>query len=125
MQRGLSTYNNDKYLRYYWEVNDFQRWKRIDKIPGNDRYVSIDNMVVDFSEYAIEFYKSKGGFTGTDYYNREGIYYPRSPYKANFSAKYLHTDTIIEDDKPGIFPKQGVNVYFLLGLLNSNLIIFF
>ena len=125
VQRGLSTYNNDKYLRYYWEVNDFQRWKRIDKIPGNDRYVSIDNMVVDFSEYAIEFYKSKGGFTGTDYYNREGIYYPRSPYKANFSAKYLHTDTIIEDDKPGIFPKQGVNVYFLLGLLNSNLIIFF
>lgn len=124
VQRGLSTYNNAKYLRYYWEVSNFRRWKWIDKIPGNDKYVSMDNMVVDFSEDAVESYKSKGGFTGFDYYNREGIYYPRSPYNSNFSAKYLSNDTIIEDDKPGIFPKQGVNVYFLLGLLNSNLIIF-
>ena len=125
VQRGISTNNNNKYIRYFWEINDLERWKWIDKVSGNDRYVSLDNTVVDMSTNAVEFYRSKGGFTGTDYYYAEGIYYPRSPYKANFSAKYLHANTIIEDDKPGIFPKQGVDVYFLLGLMNSNLIIFF
>ena len=35
-----------------------------------------------------------------------------SPYKANFSAKYLHTDTIIEDDKPGIFLNKALMFIF-------------
>ncbi|ETI91649.1 MAG: hypothetical protein Q607_CBUC00021G0091 [Clostridium butyricum DORA_1] len=125
VQRGISTYANDKYIKYYWEIRDRDRWKWIDKVSGNDRYISLDNTVVDFSLSAKEFYKKNGGFTGNDYYFKEGIYYPRSPYKANFSAKYLSSDTLIEDDKPGIFPKDEVEVYFLLGLMNSELIIFF
>ncbi|WMM23480.1 BREX-1 system adenine-specific DNA-methyltransferase PglX [Tissierella sp. MB52-C2] len=125
VQRGISTYANYKYIRFYWEVNNYEKWKWINQIPGGDRYVSLDNTVVDFSENAIEFYKSKGGYTGINYFNTEGMYYPRSPYGANFSAKYLHENTIIEDDKPGIFPKKGVDNFFLLGLMNSNLIIYF
>lgn len=125
VQRGISTYDNDKYIKFYWEIRDNDRWKWIDKIPGNDRYIALDNTVVDFSLNAKEFYKRNGGFTGSEYYFKEGIYYPRSPFKANFSAKYLNSDTLIEDDKPGIFPKDQVDVYFLLGLMNSDLIIFF
>jgi len=125
VQRGLSTYNNDKYIRFYWEISNQERWKWIDKTSGNERYVSIDNVVVDFSSAAVEFYKSRGGFTGSNYYFKEGIYYPRSPYKANFSAKYLNDDTLIEDGKPGLFPVRKNDLYFILGLMNSNIIIYF
>lgn len=125
VQRGVSTYDNDKYIKYYWEVEDRIRWKWINKVSGNARYLSEDNVVVDWSESAREFYISKNGLSGEQYYFKNGIFFPRSPYKANFSAKYLNEDTIIEDDKPGIFPINIEDIYFYLGLLNSNLFIFF
>lgn len=125
VQRGLSTYNNEKYIKYYWEVENKNRWKWIDKVSGNDRYLSLDNTVVDFNENAIKFYKGNGGYSGENYFFKKGIFYPRSPYKSNFSAKFLKEDTLIEDDKPGIFLHDAEDTEFLLGILNSNLIIFF
>lgn len=125
VQRGLSTYKNEKYIKYYWEIKNTNRWKWIDKISGDDRYLALDNTVVDFSENAIKFYKDKGGYTGEKYFFKKGIFYPRSPYKSNFSAKLLREDTIIEDDKPGIFLSCVEDTETLLGILNSNLMIFF
>lgn len=124
VQRGLSTYDNKKYIRYFWEVNSMNNWRYICKVSGNDRYLSPDNVIVRWDKEALTFYRNKGNMAGESYYFKEGIFYSRSPYKSHFSAKMLSKDTLIEDDKPGIFPyKHDVN--FILGLLNSNLIIFF
>lgn len=124
VQRGLSTYDNNRFIRYFWEVKSMQNWRFICKVSGNHRYVSPDNLIVRWDNKSIDFYKEKGNMAGESYYFRRGIFYPRSPYKSHFSAKLLKEDTLIEDDKPGIFPYKH-DVHFILGFLNSNLIIFF
>lgn len=124
VQRGLSTGNNNKFIRYFWEVKSMDNWKYICKISGNDRYLSPDNVIVKWEKESLNSYRKNGNMAGEDYYFKKGIFYPRSPYKAHFSAKLLKEDTIIEDGKPGIFPYNH-DVNFILGFLNSNLIIFF
>ncbi|WP_204122458.1 hypothetical protein [Lacticaseibacillus mingshuiensis] len=68
----LKTHNNQKYLRYFWEVNDLRKWQSI--CDGGDfrRWYGNLEEKVDFSDAAKSFYLGKGGYSAS-YSTRKGI----------------------------------------------------
>ncbi|MCY4147871.1 MAG: BREX-1 system adenine-specific DNA-methyltransferase PglX, partial [Gammaproteobacteria bacterium] len=76
------TANNDKYLRMHWEVSRIDigqrsRWVPYAKGGGNRKWFGLLTNVVDWSEEAIEFYKTNptSNLLAEEYRFRSGITY--------------------------------------------------
>lgn len=55
------THNNDKYVRKWWEVENYKRWQPYANGGEFRKWYGNNFDVVDWSQEATELYASKGG----------------------------------------------------------------
>ncbi len=131
---GISTSDNDQFLRYWWEVNkakiakygtiEKKKWHFYakggvyNKWYGNLYYViNWENDGKELKEFASHYPRNE------DYYFLEGITYTLVGGK--FNARLLPKNCLFDLNGPSSFPMESYDLYYLLGYLNSSLIGYF
>jgi len=112
------THNNDKYVRYLWEINNTdEKW--VQYVNGGDfrKYYGNYLYVVDWSDKATGFYNSHGGLPNEKFDNKVGI-----SYNLITSAKngFILKNKVAKysSGSPTIFLKNDIND----NLINSTIL---
>ena len=116
------TANNDKYLRYHWEIlrekfND--KWIKISKGGQFRKWSGNLQEVIDWSDEARNFYKNnKTSCLMLDkFLFREGITWTKVTSYTKPGFRYISNDTLYETAAPTIHISKNYKYY--MGLLNS------
>ena len=124
------TANNEKYLRYFWEVSNEDiginnKWIFYAKGGDFKKYYGNLEYVVDWSEDARDFYKTNktSNLLDEKYWYEEGITYTKISSKGA-SFRYLPPNCVFDMGGPSIC-YLGDNLYYVLGLFNSNIVNFY
>lgn len=118
------THGNETYVRFFWEVNGKSNiWKKYANAGGYRKYYGIEYYVVNWSESAKEYYKSKGGLLNIAYWNRDGITWNLIS-SSSTSFSYKEKSLIFSSASPTIFNSDFTINKSLLGFLNSKVSIY-
>ena len=126
--QGLITSNNNRFLRYWWEINNTSnKWFKyakggpFNKWLGNQwLMVNWENDGKDIKEYCDENGKQKSRPQNEQYYFVNGITYCSSGSKgASFRIK--QNNELFDSGGSCIFGLNKVDNLYLLGILNSEL----
>ena len=117
------TANNEKYVRYHWEIDREQlgdTWVTYAKGGEYRKWYGNNELVVDWSEGAKSFYKTNrtSNLLQEQYRFRKGITWTATT-NANFSCRVLEPTGLFDMKGPALFSLDEKNYYYLLGLLNS------
>lgn len=127
VKQGLATGYNNRFVYMRWEVapNEVgRRWMPYAKGGGYNKYLGRNDFVIDWVDDGNEIRKFKGSvIRNREYYFREGITFSLIAYD-NFNARYLPPGWIFDVGGSCIFPK-GIDLYYLLGFVNSKLACYF
>ncbi|MEK4298889.1 BREX-1 system adenine-specific DNA-methyltransferase PglX [Oceanobacillus sp. FSL W8-0428] len=118
----VKTHNNDKYVRFFWEVSNIQKkWVPFSNAGGFKKYYGIDIYSVDWSEEARKYYESKGGLNNPKYWNREGITWNMiTSAKNGFNLK--NKEAQYSSGSPTIMSKDSdFEIYPVIAFLNSKI----
>ena len=113
------THDNEKYVRFFWEIDkSSDKWHKYANAGGIRKYHGIEWYVVDWSEQARDFYNSHGGLLNPIYWNKKGITWNliTSSY-AGFSIK--SDEFVYSSGSPTIYNSSFSYDYYILGFLNS------
>ena len=116
------TGNNEKYLRYHWEVNsqDIGKTYWVFYAKGGDyrKYYGNLEMVIDWRESARYFYSTNktSNLLSEHFWFREGITYSAVTSRGT-GFRYLPPYCVFDKGGPSIAVVD--NLYYLLALLNS------
>jgi len=129
---GLTTYDDDRFLRLLWEVPPIQlgadrKWIPIFKGGGAHTFYNDVHLVVNFEHGGKEVGAFNHLLYGTDaqsrrasdYYYREGCCYGRAAGRW-FAAKPLFPGMVFGDKGPAIISDGVLNSHALLAFLNSD-----
>lgn len=123
---GLMTGKNDKFLRFFWEVNksniseyypkDNKKWVRYQKGGGSVKWYGNNWLILNF--------ESNGSKLATTdnkkFYFKEGITYSASG--KGLSSRWISNEYVFDKGGPCIFKKNNeFSNFYLLGMLNSKL----
>ncbi|MDD6257118.1 BREX-1 system adenine-specific DNA-methyltransferase PglX [Methanobrevibacter boviskoreani] len=124
------TANNDKYIRYFWEVSNLDlgvgnKWIFYAKGGNFRKYWGNLNLVVDWSLEARNFYSNNptSNLLDKKYWFKKGITYTKISSKGP-SFRLLPKNCIFDMGGPSLC-NLGDNLYYILGLFNSNVISFY
>ena len=136
---GLTSANNDRFLRFWWEVEfntisksviDNLKWKTYPKGGPFNRWYGNNWTIVDWANNGFEiknFKDSNGRLKATTrsekLYYKEGITYAKAGSKGA-SFRYLPANSIFDSGSPGIFASDYKNLNYIIGLLNSKLVFY-
>ncbi|HDR8105860.1 BREX-1 system adenine-specific DNA-methyltransferase PglX [Bacillus cereus] len=122
----ILTGNNEKYLRFLWEVNKYnvtsgEKWVLHAKGGENRKWYGNIEYVVDWSNQAREHYKKdKIARIPPEYlWFKRGIVWSGTSSVGNFGVRILEDNTTFNKAAPSIFMKNDEDIYFTIGLLNS------
>ena len=113
------THNNEKYLRFVWEV-DRKSSKWVSYANGGNfrKYCGNDLEFIDWSESAKKFYDPHGGLVNSKFWGKEGITWSLiTSAITGFRIKYEQQQ--YSSGSPTIFNQDFSCDYVLLGILNS------
>lgn len=118
------TADNNKYLRYFWEINFNtlgKKWIKYAKGGNYKKYYGNIDLVVDWSDDARNFYKNNitSNLLDEKLWFKEGITYTAISSKGT-GFRYMPPGCIFDKGGPSIVNIK--NLYYCLGFLNSNLI---
>ncbi|MGU3435045.1 BREX-1 system adenine-specific DNA-methyltransferase PglX [Actinomycetes bacterium M1A6_2h] len=134
-RQGLSTADNDRFLRYWWEVSigrtcrdarsreeasvSRARWFPLQKGGSPRRWVGNDEFVVDWAEdgRALLDLRPKSVIRNPSYYFREGATW--SNLSGTFAVRYSPAGFIFDSKGPMLFPHSGADLHWILGYLNT------
>ncbi|WP_429091356.1 BREX-1 system adenine-specific DNA-methyltransferase PglX [Aeromonas rivipollensis] len=128
---SLKTGNNDRFIRFHWEINDSDRgirgpWR--DHPKGGDfrRWSGNKECVVRWDKASIAHYQKDfiARILSEKYWDLEGISWSAIS-SGEPSFRMLEKGDIANNAALCIFPKEGANIYQCLGYLNSKLGSFF
>lgn len=136
---GLTSANNDRFLRFWWEVDsetisssidDELKWRAYVKGgPFNKWYGNIWT-IVNWGNNGHEirtFCDAKGKPRATmrseKFYFKEGMTYAKAGSKGA-SFRYMPSNTIIDSGSPGIYPNVYQNLSYGTAFLNSTLVFY-
>ncbi|MEK4216294.1 restriction endonuclease [Bacillus wiedmannii] len=119
IKNGLQTGNNNRYLRFWWEIaadkndyDDSEKWVLYGKGgPYNKWFGNLWTTVNVLETNASS--ASKG-------YYREGVNFSGSSSKGT-SFRYMPKGNMFDNDAPLIFPKEDLNINYLIGFINTKL----
>lgn len=119
IKNGLQTGNNNRYLRFWWEIaadkndyDDSEKWMLYGKGGPHNKWFGNLWTTVNVLETNASS-ASKG-------YYREGVNFSGSSSKGT-SFRYMPKGNMFDNDAPLIFPKEDLNINYLLGFLNTML----
>lgn len=123
------TANNEKYLRFHWEVNKndlSKRWIQYAKGGSYRKWFGNNTLVVDWSSEAIKFYKTNktSNLLKEQYRFREGITWTAST-NISFSCRKLEGKGIFDKKGPSLFPLKIEDYNYFMGYLNSKPVNYF
>jgi hypothetical protein len=143
VKQGLATGNNDKFIRYYWEIetNRFKsdlskyslpyKWIPYDKGGGYKKHYGNDLYVIDWindgikiKNYKDEFGKQRSRPQNISYYFKEGFTFNLT---GKISFRYKNRGHIFDVQGSSLFSKntdKRVHLFYL-ALLNSKISVFF
>ena len=116
------TADNDRFLRKWWEVVwqyiDIGLWKFYAKGGEYRKWYGNIDLVVDWSDTALRFYKSNptSNMLADKYQNKEGITYTELTTSMN-TFRYLPPNCIFDKKGPSIVNLKKSN--YCLGVLNT------
>lgn len=116
------TGNNEKYLRYHWEVNAEQigteHWVFYAKGGDYRKYYGNLDMAVDWSSSARHFYATNktSNLLNEHFWFKEGVTYSAVTSRGT-GFRYLPKDCIFDKGGPSIVVSSNLN--YILALLNS------
>jgi hypothetical protein len=120
---GLKTANNEKYMRFFWEVNDRQ-YNALYKAGPYNKWFGNLWLSIDFEgqREAIAQEKSSG-FSGENNYGKQGIICPSiaskgTSFKINKDSIFSNADLAIYQNSNS----QDIPIYSVLAYLNSKLV---
>ena len=138
-KQGLITGNNNRFLRYWWEVDpstisktkeDQCKWKVYSKGgPFKKWYGNLWTIVnwkdngYDIKKYIDENGKQKSRPQNESFYFKEGITYSSVGSKG-ISFRYMPSNCLFDAKGPGVFLKKVDNIYYALGFLNTPLVFY-
>jgi hypothetical protein len=112
------THDNEKYVRYWWEVNDFERWRPYANGGDFRRWYGNRIYVVDWSVKARESYDSHGGLYNPKFWNKEGVCWNLiTSYKNSFRIKT--PEEHFSSASPTIISNDDEKDLLVLGFLNT------
>ena len=112
------THNNEKYLRFWWEISDRTRWQIYDKGGDFRRWYGNHDYVVDWSDDAKKEYESHGGLYNQEFSGKDGICWTLiTSAKTGFRIKVAKNH--YDSGSPVIFNDDFTVDEYVLGFLNS------
>ena len=127
---GLQTANNERFLRYSWEIENHNKWYSYTKGgPYNKWYgnvwlkVNWENDGYEIKHFTDEKGKVRSRPQNETFYFKEGITYSFSGSKTS-SFRYLEKNHLFDMMGSGLFPVKNLDIKYTLGLLNSKLATF-
>jgi hypothetical protein len=117
---GLATSDNNRFLRFWWEVNG-DGWKNYSKGGPYKKWFGNLWLKVNWKNNAAEMRSTgKAVFRNEEFYFREGITYSASGSKGA-SFRYLPAGCVYDVGGASLFPLNNQSTYYTLGLLNTKL----
>lgn len=136
---GLTSGNNDRFLRLWWEVDsenisqsieDNKKWKSYPKGGPFNRWYGNNWLVVNWANggeeirnYKDDKGKNKATLRSEKLYFLEGVTYPNAGSKGA-SFRLLPKNSVFDSGSAGVFPNKNEDLYYFLGLLNSKLVFY-
>jgi hypothetical protein len=134
VRKGLTTFDDFRFLRLAWEVSPSTigkgiHWERYAKGGEFARYYSDIHLLVNRlngGEELAEVNRRVNGQEaqsrqGSKYYYRPGAFYTSRSAKG-FSARVLPSDCVMSSNSPAILSESEIPSAYLLGWVNSRLI---
>ena len=128
--QGLITSNNNRFLRYWWEISsntNFRYWIKYAKGGPYQKWYGNDWLVVDWENngeriksFVDENGKQKSRPQNEQFYLTEGITYCSTGSKGA-SFRFMRKDHLFDSGGSSIFTLDKIDIYVLLALLNSTL----
>ena len=120
------TANNEKYLRFLWEVNNKdlgKKWISYAKGGNYRKWFGNIELVVDWSNEAKQFYsKNKtSNMIKDEYMFREGITWTATT-TSDFSCRILPPTGVFDKKGPSLFIKDMDKSYVYMGFMNSSVV---
>jgi hypothetical protein len=115
--QGIATANNDRYLKFFWEVEDFNRWIEYAKGGGYSRWAGFSYYVIDWEQNGAKLVNNKKSvIRNKEFFFKEGLTY--SPISQG-ALGVRHFHGIFDVKGATIYPKN-VDLDTLAGYLNSH-----
>jgi hypothetical protein len=124
---GLSTANNNRFLRFWWEIKRDEigtNWKILSKGGPYNKWWGNYWLTVNWKNNGKEIrnYIATGrAIRNEQFYFQEGITNSLISVKG-ISNRLLPENMIFDITAPSIFPKNFNNVYYALGYLNTKVV---
>lgn len=129
--KGLTTSDNQRFLRYWWEIdfneisidydNDMKKWVKYAKGGPYEKWYGNNWTVLNWNNNGDEIRRYHASVVRNEKYHfLEGITYTTSGSKGA-SYRYLPKNYITDAGGSGIFPNKYKNIYYALGFFNSNI----
>ncbi|MCP4210219.1 MAG: BREX-1 system adenine-specific DNA-methyltransferase PglX [Halieaceae bacterium] len=117
----LKTHDGPKYIRYNWEIaRSNQRWQRIIKGGEFRKYFGHEEFVADWSQNAIEFYRTMGGLPPEKYLSKKGICWSKiTSSSTSFRIKNAYTEYDAASPTILIDSENSLSYEAVLAYLNS------
>lgn len=124
--QGLVTGDNNRFYRYWWEIEDNDKWFDCPKGGPYNKWFGNQWLKVNWDNDGYEikhFVDGKGKLRSRPqsekFYFKEGVTYCSSGSRG-CSFRYLPTRQIISGAGPGVFPSEEYsNISYYLGFLNT------
>lgn len=131
IKAGLQTGDNNKYLRFLWEVNpntiskvktDSKKWKFFAKGGPYEKWYGNMWLLIDWDNNGEQLRKQHGAvLRNSNFYLQEGITFSGRGSKG-ISFRYLESNCIFDVGGSCAFmSNEYTNVYYMLAFLNSKL----
>lgn len=128
--QGAATTNNNRFLRYWWEVSpnsisknqsfDNKDWVGYSKGGPFIKWYGNNWLLIDWKNNGYNLKNSKAVLRNQDCYFKEGITYSASGSKGA-SYRYHNSNSLFDTGGSCIFMKEFDNLYYALAFMNSPL----
>ena len=133
--RGLSTFNDNKFLRFWFEptfksinfncstledsINSKKKWFPYNKGGSYRKWYGNNEYVVNFYNFGEDIKQTgKGSFSNSDYYFSKGLTWSRISSRY-FGVRYHDNGFIIGDAGPSVIVINDNYIFYILGILLS------
>ena len=128
--QGIATTNNNRYLRFWWEVassdisklyaDDHKKWVGYSKGGPYQKWYGNKWLLINWEKNGYDLKHSKAVLRNSDFYFKEGITYSASGSKAT-SFRYQDNNSLFDTGGSCIFADKYTNLYYTLAFLNSKM----
>ena len=129
--QGAATTNNNRFLRYWWEVSkescsnnykeDQKPWVGYSKGGPFTKWYGNNWLVVDWWNDGYNLKHSKAVLRNSDCYFKEGITYSASGSRRGTSFRYHNGNSLFDTGGSCIFTNKYTDLYYTLAFMNSSI----